>query len=184
MVTGQFAVQWTVSSNLQGRIDAQLGDPALWCSARRTDVTPSDSAGGPSAPTQHNRHSAIRYEKVFPSRRQWIPAAPFPITMSLLLNKIVVVTGSSSGIGRATAIGESPFAGVQASLTRRCRTAASRHGADVVLHHLGESTLEDTQAVKQVIESNGRKAILVAGDIGDPETAKSVSPFFPPSSQP
>ncbi|KAI5451206.1 L-rhamnose-1-dehydrogenase [Naganishia albida] len=75
---------------------------------------------------------------------------------TLLLNKIVVVTGCSSGIGRATAI------------------AASRHGADVVLHHLGNSTLKDTEAVKKKIEANGRKAILVAGDIGDPATAISI----------
>lgn len=58
--------------------------------------------------------------------------------------------------------------------------AASRHGADVVLHHLGENTLKDTEAVKQSIESNGRKAILVAGDIGDPSTAEKVSPVCPP----
>jgi hypothetical protein len=45
----------------------------------------------------------------------------------------------------------------------------------VVLHHLGESTLKDTEAVKQKIEANGRKAILVAGDIGDPTTATTVS---------
>ncbi|KAJ9115836.1 hypothetical protein QFC22_004978 [Naganishia vaughanmartiniae] len=74
----------------------------------------------------------------------------------LLLNKIVVVTGSSSGIGRATAI------------------AASRHGADVVLHHLGESTLKDIEQVKQAVEGNGRRAILVAGDIGDPTTATTI----------
>ena len=57
--------------------------------------------------------------------------------------------------------------------------AASGHGADVVLHHLGENTLKDTEAVKQAIESNGRKAILVAGDIGDPSTAEKVSPVHP-----
>ncbi|KAJ9094704.1 hypothetical protein QFC21_005861 [Naganishia friedmannii] len=80
----------------------------------------------------------------------------------LLLNKIVVVTGSSSGIGRATAI------------------AASRHGADVVLHHLGESTLKDIEQVKKAVEENGRRAILVAGDIGNPTTAttaKAVKAF-------
>lgn len=63
------------------------------------------------------------------------------------------------------------------------RIAASRHGADVVLHHLGESTLEDTQAVKREIESNGRKAILVAGDIGDPATATKVSSPNPTATQ-
>lgn len=64
-------------------------------------------------------------------------------------------------------------------LTNVDPAAASRHGADVVLHHLGESTLEDTEAVKQKIEANGRKAILVAGDIGDPATATTVSHTSP-----
>jgi L-rhamnose 1-dehydrogenase len=54
--------------------------------------------------------------------------------------------------------------------------AASRHGADVVLHHLGESTLKDIEQVKQAVEGNGRRAILVAGDIGDPTTATTASP--------
>ncbi len=64
-------------------------------------------------------------------------------------NKVVVVTGGDSGIGRATAIG---FA---------------KEGADVVVMYLNES--DDAQKTKSAIEAEGRKALLIAGDIGSKE---------------
>ncbi len=52
--------------------------------------------------------------------------------MELLRNKVIAVTGSSSGIGRAIA--------------RRC----AQQGATVVLHHLGTSqTQQDAESLKQ-----------------------------------
>ena len=69
----------------------------------------------------------------------------------LLENKIVLITGASRGIGRATAI------------------AAARQGADVALN-----TFRDEAAAAQVvaeIEALGRRAIAVDGDVAQPESA-------------
>ncbi|ORY31048.1 putative glucose 1-dehydrogenase [Naematelia encephala] len=84
------------------------------------------------------------------------PPYPWPNTNGLLPGKTVIVTGSSTGIGRAIAI------------------TAAKNGANVVLHHLGDSTLDDVTEVKSHVEAAGMKAIVVAGDISDPETATKI----------
>src|ERR1700754_758204 len=58
-----------------------------------------------------------------------------------------VITGGDSGIGRAVAI------------------AYAREGADVLIAYLSEH--DDANEVKELIEKEGRKAVLVAGDVGD-----------------
>jgi NAD(P)-dependent dehydrogenase (short-subunit alcohol dehydrogenase family) len=62
-----------------------------------------------------------------------------------LKDKIAVVTGADSGIGRAVAL------------------AFAREGADVVVSYLSEH--EDAQETKRVVEGAGRAALLVAGDL-------------------
>ncbi|WP_024511270.1 SDR family oxidoreductase [Bradyrhizobium sp. ARR65] len=65
-----------------------------------------------------------------------------------------VITGGDSGIGRAVAI------------------AYAREGADVLIAYLNES--EDAQEVKARIEHEGRKAVLIPGDLSDPRHCQSV----------
>lgn len=65
-----------------------------------------------------------------------------------------IITGGDSGIGRAVAI------------------AFAREGADVLIAYLNEN--DDAQAVKSLIENEGRKAILVAGDLSDPAHCKTI----------
>jgi len=71
-----------------------------------------------------------------------------------LKGKKAVITGGDSGIGRAVAI------------------AYAREGADVLIAYLNED--DDAQEVKALIEKEGRKAVLVAGDLRHPEHCRSV----------
>ena len=65
-----------------------------------------------------------------------------------------VITGGDSGIGRAVAI------------------AYAREGADVLIAYLNEH--DDASEVKALVEKEGRKAVLVAGDIGGADHCRSV----------
>ncbi|KAG8747278.1 hypothetical protein FRC12_014114 [Ceratobasidium sp. 428] len=77
--------------------------------------------------------------------------------MSLLTDKVVIITGSSRGIGRA------------------CAVEAARHGAKLVLHYLGdEATTQETESLKKEIEGLGRPAVIVPGDIAKRETATQI----------
>ena len=65
-----------------------------------------------------------------------------------------VITGGDSGIGRAVAI------------------AYAREGADILIAYLNEH--EDANEVKQLVEQEGRKAVLVPGDLKDPRHCREV----------
>ncbi|MDS7597489.1 SDR family oxidoreductase [Agrobacterium tumefaciens] len=69
--------------------------------------------------------------------------------MKLLNNKVAIITGASSGIGRATAF------------------LFAEHGASVVINARGEAALA---AVYQSIVERGGRAHAIAGDVGLPET--------------
>lgn len=52
--------------------------------------------------------------------------------------------------------------------------AAARHGAHVVVHHLGDSTRKDAEEAREAIVALQRECLLVSGDIAREETAKKV----------
>ncbi|HZV99197.1 MAG TPA: SDR family oxidoreductase [Methylophilaceae bacterium] len=64
-----------------------------------------------------------------------------------LKDKVAIITGGDSGIGRAVAI------------------AFSKEGADVVVTYLDEH--EDAKETQKLVEESGRKCLLVAGDISN-----------------
>jgi NAD(P)-dependent dehydrogenase (short-subunit alcohol dehydrogenase family) len=68
-----------------------------------------------------------------------------------LRDKVAIVTGGDSGIGRAVA------------------ALYAREGADIAIFYLCEH--EDAERTKAIIEGEGRRAILVPGDLGDPDFA-------------
>lgn len=71
--------------------------------------------------------------------------------MGLLEGKVVCVTGASTGIGRAAAIG------------------AAQAGADVVINY--RSSDDEAAACIAAIEATGRRGLAVKGDVAKPETA-------------
>lgn len=71
-----------------------------------------------------------------------------------LAGKKAVITGGDSGIGRAVAI------------------AFAREGADVLIAYLNEH--DDAKEVKTLIEKEGRKAVLLAGDLRNPDHCRYV----------
>ena len=64
-----------------------------------------------------------------------------------LTGKVALITGADSGIGRAVAL------------------AFAREGADVFISYLDEH--EDARETQRLVEAEGRRAVAVAGDIGD-----------------
>lgn len=64
-----------------------------------------------------------------------------------LEGKVALITGADSGIGRAVA------------------ALFAREGADVAILYLCEH--DDAQKTKEIVEAEGRRAIAIAGDIGD-----------------
>jgi NAD(P)-dependent dehydrogenase (short-subunit alcohol dehydrogenase family) len=71
-----------------------------------------------------------------------------------LSGKSAVITGGDSGIGRAVAI------------------AFAREGADVLISYLDED--EDAREVAALVEAEGRKAVLVRGDLSQPQHCRDV----------
>ncbi|QOG23007.1 MULTISPECIES: glucose 1-dehydrogenase [Bradyrhizobium] len=71
-----------------------------------------------------------------------------------LAGKKAIITGGDSGIGRAVAI------------------AYAREGADLVIAYLNED--DDAAEVKALIEREGHKVVLIAGDISRPDHCLAV----------
>jgi len=71
-----------------------------------------------------------------------------------LKDRVALITGADSGIGRAVAL------------------AFAREGADVVISYLNEH--QDAQETKRLVESAGRRAALVAGDLAEEPQCRRV----------
>lgn len=71
-----------------------------------------------------------------------------------LTDKVAIITGGDSGIGRAVAV------------------HYAIEGANVVISYLNEH--EDAEKTKQYIEEQGQKCLLIPGDIGDEATCKQI----------
>jgi NAD(P)-dependent dehydrogenase (short-subunit alcohol dehydrogenase family) len=84
------------------------------------------------------------HESRLEPKPDWEPKYP---GSGRLEGKVALVTGADSGIGRAVA------------------ALYAREGADVAILYLCEH--DDAAKTKQIVESEGRRAITIAGDLGD-----------------
>ena len=71
-----------------------------------------------------------------------------------LTGRAAVITGGDSGIGRAVAI------------------AYAREGADVLISYLSED--DDARDTAKYVEEAGRKAVLMSGDVSDPQHCRDI----------
>lgn len=71
-----------------------------------------------------------------------------------LADKVAVITGGDSGIGRAVSV------------------LYAREGADVVIVYLDEH--EDARETARLVEAEGRQALTIAGDLGEVTFAREV----------
>lgn len=71
-----------------------------------------------------------------------------------LQDRAAIITGGDSGIGRAVAL------------------AFAREGADVLVSYLNEHS--DAEETVRVVEASGRRAVALAGDIGDESHCQAI----------
>lgn len=71
-----------------------------------------------------------------------------------LKDKVALITGGDSGIGRSVAV------------------LFAREGADVAVAYLTED--EDAEKTKRAVEKEGRRCILLSGDVADPKFCKEA----------
>jgi NAD(P)-dependent dehydrogenase (short-subunit alcohol dehydrogenase family) len=84
------------------------------------------------------------HESDLEPKPDWAPRYP---GSSRLAGKVALITGADSGIGRAVA------------------ALFAREGADIAILYLCEH--DDAAETKRIVEAEGRRAIAIAGDVGD-----------------
>jgi len=86
------------------------------------------------------------HESTLEPKPEWQPRYP---GSGRLTDKVAIITGADSGIGRAVA------------------ALYAREGADIAIVYLLED--DDAQETRRIVEAEGRRAIIIKADVGSPE---------------
>jgi len=105
----------------------------------------------PPMPEQHQAKPGLE-SKVKPRPRY---QAPHYRGSGKLEDKVALITGGDSGIGRAVAV------------------LFAREGADVAITYLPEEK-SDAEESKQAVEAEGRSALMIEGDVRKPEVCRKI----------
>jgi NAD(P)-dependent dehydrogenase (short-subunit alcohol dehydrogenase family) len=123
------------------KVSSTKGKVHEWPSSRRRQARPK-----PPFPPQHQRKPGL--ESKMRPRPQY--EAPLYQGAEKLKDRVALVTGGDSGIGRAVAV------------------LYAREAADVAIIYLPEEQ-SDAEETRRAVEKEGRRALLIPGDVSDPD---------------
>jgi hypothetical protein len=155
-----------VASPKQFQIEAEAAARQERAIQRRIDETDKKAAGDkkkpkamqagarpypvPPLPAQHLKKPGLEADLELRPMYD----APHYKGSEKLLDMAALVTGGDSGIGRAVAV------------------LFAREGADVAIAYLDEH--EDAAETQRAVENEGRRCILLPGDVADPKYCKAA----------
>jgi NAD(P)-dependent dehydrogenase (short-subunit alcohol dehydrogenase family) len=136
--------------------------------AIQQEIDHKEKAAGKSEKEHGAMQAGARHypEPPFPQQHQKKPGnesdlqlapmydAPHYLGSEKLRDKVALITGGDSGIGRSVAV------------------LYAREGADIAVAYLNER--EDAEKTKRAVEQEGRRCILLAGDVADPKFCEAA----------
>src|SRR5438067_9331959 len=102
-------------------------------------------------PAQHQKRQPGRQYKMRPQPKSGTSSY---IGCGKLRDKVALITGGDSGIGRAVAV------------------LFAKEGADVSVIYLNEH--KDARETKRLVENEGRRCLLISGDVGREKFCQSA----------
>jgi NAD(P)-dependent dehydrogenase (short-subunit alcohol dehydrogenase family) len=136
------AIQEEIDRKEKARGKPEKDDEAMQAGARRYPQPPF--------PKQHQKKPGSEAELDLAPMYD----APHYLGSEKLKDKVALVTGGDSGIGRAVAV------------------LYAREGADVAVAYLNEH--KDAEETKRAVEQEGRRCIVLSGDVADPKFCEAA----------